>query len=70
MTETTEIEAPAASITIQEIGFLLQIVETCSQRGAFRAEELSSVGAVYDKVRGFLAANTPQPETPPEEGTE
>jgi hypothetical protein len=70
MTETTEIEAPAASITIQEIGFLLQIVETCSQRGAFRAEELSSVGAVYDKVRGFLAANTPQPETSPEEGTE
>jgi hypothetical protein len=70
MTETTEIEAPAASITIQEIVFLLQIVETCSQRGAFRAEELSSVGAVYDKVRGFLAANTPPPETPPEEGTE
>jgi len=69
MTETTDSVTPVA-ITIQDIGFLLQIVETCSQRGAFRAEELSSVGAVYDKVKGFLAANTPQPETPTEEGTE
>ena len=69
MTDSTEPVQPA-SITIQDIGFLLQIVETCSQRGAFRAEELSSIGAIYDKVRQFLAANIPQPETTPEEGTQ
>ena len=35
------------------------IVEVCSQRGAFRAEELTSVGAVYDKFKSFIAAAIP-----------
>ena len=37
--------------------FTLQIIEACTQRGAFRAEELSNVGAAYDRLKAFLAAN-------------
>jgi hypothetical protein len=63
------VPATAPSIGIQDIAFLVQIVETVAQRGAFRAEELSSVGAVYDKVKAFIIANTPQP-TPTDQPTE
>ena len=71
MSEVTS-DVPATtppSITIQDIAFLVQIVEIVSQRGAFRADELSSVGAVYDKVKAFIVANSPQatPEQPTEE---
>jgi len=65
--ETTEVAATPPSITITDIAFLVQIVETVAQRGAFRADELSSVGAVYDKVKAFIVANNPQPEQTTEE---
>jgi hypothetical protein len=58
---TEETQANPISLTVQDIAFLLQIVETCTQRGAFRAEELTSIGAVYDKVKSFITANTQQP---------
>jgi hypothetical protein len=70
MSEVTN-DVPAVtppSITITDIAFLTQIVETVAQRGAFRADELSSVGAVYDKVKAFIVANNPQPA--PEQPTE
>jgi hypothetical protein len=48
-------EAPG-TIGLNDIAFLLQIVEICTQRGSFRADELTQVGATYDKVRAFLDA--------------
>ena len=44
-------------LTITDLSSLLQIVEAASQRGAFKATELSQVGAVYDKLSAFLAAS-------------
>lgn len=66
----TDVNVPTTtqSIGIQDIAFLIQIVETVAQRGAFKAEEMSSVGAVYDKVKSFIVANIPQP--PSEKTTE
>lgn len=66
--ETAQVPATAPSITLTDIAFLVQIVEIVAQRGAFRADELSSVGAVYDKAKAFIVANTPQPA--PEQPTE
>ena len=69
-TDTTDVPAVTPpSVTINDIAFLVQIVEIVAQRGAFKADELSSVGAVYDKVKAFLVANTPQQPTPQPEGT-
>jgi hypothetical protein len=42
------------SLNIQDIVQLLNIVDVASRRGAFRAEELSSIGLVYDKISNFL----------------
>ena len=53
--ETTAAETP--NFSIQDLVFTMQVYEAASARGAFRADELSNVGAVYDRLRTFLVAN-------------
>lgn len=57
-TENTEFAAQAEpeSINLNDLAMLAQVVELASSRGAFRAEELTAVGKLYDKLRGFLTA--------------
>jgi len=43
------------SLGLQELATLAQIVDLASQRGAFRGNELSQVGALYDKLNNFLS---------------
>jgi hypothetical protein len=43
-------------ITITDLDLLRNIVDLASSRGAFRAAELTQVGAVYDKLTTFLDA--------------
>lgn len=45
----------AESISLQDLGLLAQIVDLATQRGAFRGNELSQVGGIYDKLTSFLA---------------
>jgi hypothetical protein len=56
MTEETITET-APTFGIEDLVFTLQVYEACTQRGAFKAEELSNVGAVYDRLKTFLIAN-------------
>ena len=42
------------SIGLNDLQLLAQIVDLATQRGAFRGNELSQVGGVYDKLRNFL----------------
>ena len=56
MTEETITET-APTFGIEDLVFTLQVYEACTQRGAFKAEELSNVGAVYDRLKAFLIAN-------------
>jgi hypothetical protein len=58
MSENQEI-----NLSIADIALLKQIVEVASSRGAFKADELSQVGAVYDRVTQWLAAVTTEAET-------
>ena len=51
-------EETHSQITIADIAMLKQIVEVASSRGAFRAEELSQVGAVYDRVSAWVESMT------------
>ena len=41
-------------ITIADLDTIKNIINLASTRGAFRGEELSQVGAVYDKLTTFL----------------
>ncbi len=56
-------EAP--NISLQDLVILLNLVKVVADRGAIKAEEMSTVGAVYEKLFGFLkssgALKTPEP---------
>lgn len=60
MSETTEATMPptsasgAAEITITDLKNVLVLIDLCTQRGAFRGPELSSVAALHDKIQGFV----------------
>jgi hypothetical protein len=55
---------------MKDVADLLNIVNLASTRGAFRANELSSVGAIYDKVAAALAPNEPPQDAEQTEKTE
>lgn len=44
-----------ANLTINDLKTIINIVDLATQRGAFRANELKTVGTVYEKVQAFLA---------------
>lgn len=68
MTEevTTQEAAPAAEapqLSLQDMATVVQIVDLCSERGAFKGVELEAVGAVRNRLVRFLqAAAPPAPE--------
>ena len=41
-------------ITIQDLIMIKDLIDVACSRGAFKAEEMSSVGQTYDKLTGFL----------------
>ena len=48
-------EAPVApSVTVNYLVNIYNIIDLASKRGAFQANELSSVGAVANKVKEFV----------------
>jgi len=71
--ETTTAEAAAAegqvSLGIGDLASVVQIIDVCSQRGAFQGSELEAVGALRGRVQQFVKANTPEEEEATEEET-
>lgn len=51
--QATEAAAPE-SISLNDLGLLLNIVDLASKRGAFQGAELTQVGAIFDKLNAFL----------------
>lgn len=47
----------APSLTLQDLVLVAQIIQLGSQRGTFRAEELTAVGTLYTKLIAFLQAS-------------
>ena len=73
--QSVEGEATAdqqASLSLEELGALLQIVDLAVSRGAFRGAEASQVGAVFDRLNNFLSivAQSQQAEAEAPEGNE
>ena len=53
-TGTQEQEGP--DLTVQDLQALKSIIDVASQRGAFRPNEMMTVGQTYNKLEAFLAA--------------
>ena len=65
-------EEQQASLSLEELNALLQIVDLAVSRGAFRGAEASQVGAVFDRLNNFLSivAQSQQAEAEATEGVE
>jgi len=45
------------NLALSDLVLLLNLVRVSSERGAIKAEELSAVGTVYDRLHKFLEAS-------------
>jgi hypothetical protein len=64
-------EAPAqggADLTVQDLSNLKQIIDVASQRGAFKPNEMVTVGQTYGKLETFLQAIAAQQQAGAPEG--
>lgn len=61
LTDEAATEAPE-SISLADLSLLANIVDLASQRGAFRGNELTQVGTVFDKLTAFLGYIAAQQE--------
>ena len=47
------------SININDLNLSLQVIDICSERGAFKGSELKDIGILRDKLYAFIEANKP-----------
>lgn len=50
-------QQPGVQLQINDLLLAAQVIQLTSQRGAFRADELSQVGGLYDRIVAFLQAS-------------
>lgn len=58
------------TINLNDFVVVVNIIDACSQRGAFKGDELSAVGQLRDKFALFIKANTPKTEPAEDTTTE
>ncbi len=56
------------SITLQDLTVVVSIIDACSERGAFKGNELMVVGQIREKIAAFVKQN--QPQEPANQATE
>ena len=54
-TPAPEQQAPSAELTVNDLGNIKQIIDVARSRGAFKPNEMMTVGQVYNKLETFLA---------------
>jgi hypothetical protein len=52
----SETEQSSPELTVSDLAGIKQIIDVASQRGAFKPNEMVTVGSVYTKLETFLAA--------------
>lgn len=57
-------------MTINDFALVVNIIDICSQRGAFRGEELTAVGTLRQKFAEIVKANSEQVEQKTESDAE
>lgn len=73
MSEQTDL-----SLSLNDLKLCLQIIDICSARGAFKAEEFQAIGAIHTKLKTFIdrataataASSTPEADSESTESTE
>lgn len=65
-TETPEMP----NITVKDLAVIVNIIDLSAQRGAWKGEELSTVGEIRNKIAAVVRALTPQEEVAEEAAEE
>ena len=52
------------TIDINDLVAVVQLIDVCSTRGAFRGEELAMIGGLRTKLSEIVKANQPAPDAP------
>lgn len=52
--------APQPELNVVDLQNIRAIIDTAARRGAFSAQEMTSVGGVFDRLNTFLNAVAPQ----------
>ena len=68
MTDTNNTQE--ISLTVADIVNVKQIIEVATNRGAFRADELTQIGMVYDRLTSWLVTVTATTDEEAEESNE
>lgn len=56
-TPAAEEPKDASQLQLNDLIMMLQVIQLAASRAAFRVEEYSSIGACYERIFNFLAAN-------------
>ena len=54
MDTNTQPQTEPAQITVQDLASLHNVIDLAVQRGAFRGNEMTAVGTLFDKLAAFL----------------
>jgi len=58
LVETPAAQSPSeVNLSIQDLSTAMQIINVVTSRGAIKAEEMSVVGGLYNKLKAFLTAS-------------
>lgn len=63
----TEETQEGSGVTAGDLALMVQVIDAGSQRGAWRGEELATVGALRNKLAGIVKALNPPAEETKEE---
>lgn len=66
MSEENKTETPP-SISLNDLAVILQLIDVCSQRGAFQGSEMKDIGILRERIHTFVEANKPEEEEKPAE---
>lgn len=55
-------EQAQEQISLQDIAFMVKLIDICTKRGAFEGNELATIGAIREKFDAFVKANTSNEE--------
>jgi hypothetical protein len=57
--DSDKIAVPVEVLNVQDLVDIANLIDVVTQRGAFRADELTAAGALYDKLKTFLQTLMP-----------
>jgi hypothetical protein len=65
-------EQSTPQISLNDFVAIVNLIDVCTERGAFKGNELLTVGTIRERFSAFVKANTPEEktETEAEETTE